>query len=155
MGTVTCPADQIARSARNHHAQFFEKIAMREPRGRSRERRCAAMRRTSPMASRHVKSRTPPPPSGCVSHTRSPSFVSFSYAAVSWVFTRTEYPEAVGMNTGVFDPELRSNPFARYRGLREQNPVVWDDGVPGGAWVFSRYADVLRGLKDPRLSGDR
>jgi cytochrome P450 len=59
------------------------------------------------------------------------------------------------MNTGIFDPELRSDPFPRFRALREQHPIVWDDSVPGGVWVVSRYADVNRGLRDPRLSGDR
>jgi cytochrome P450 len=59
------------------------------------------------------------------------------------------------MNTGIFDPDLRANPFPRFRALREEHPIVWDDSIPGGAWVVSRYADVLRGLRDGRLSGDR
>ncbi len=46
-GTETWPAIQIARSLISQCAQFFDRIAMREPGGKPYERRCAAMRRVS------------------------------------------------------------------------------------------------------------
>ncbi len=70
-GTDTCPAIQIAQSAISHHAVFFDRMAMFEPGGRPSARRCAAMRRAWSAACAQVKSRSAPPPSGCVRHTAS------------------------------------------------------------------------------------
>ncbi len=49
------------------------------------------------------------------------------------------------------DPAFRIDPYSVYRRLREEAPVHQG---PFGAWVFSRYADCVAILKDPRLSSD-
>ncbi|MEV5505649.1 cytochrome P450 family protein [Streptomyces orinoci] len=51
---------------------------------------------------------------------------------------------------------LITDPYATYAGLREAGPVhriTGPDGRP--AWLVTRYADVRRGLNDPRLSLDK
>ena len=69
-GTETYPAIQMAMSAINQWAQFFDRIAMREPGSKPSDFRWAAMRRVWSAISAQVKSRTTPPPMGCVSETR-------------------------------------------------------------------------------------
>ena len=49
------------------------------------------------------------------------------------------------------DPAFRIDPYSVYRRLREEAPVHQG---PLGAWVFSRYADCMAILKDPRSSSD-
>jgi cytochrome P450 enzyme len=54
-----------------------------------------------------------------------------------------------------FDPDdlaYIENPYPTYRYLREQAPTYW--WPTGRAWVFSRYADVVAILRDPRFSMD-
>ncbi|MFO0841316.1 MAG: cytochrome P450 [Gemmataceae bacterium] len=48
-----------------------------------------------------------------------------------------------------FDPDFISDPYPYYRLLRTHAPVVWVEGLH--SWVVSRYDDILRGLRDPRL----
>ena len=46
------------------------------------------------------------------------------------------------------------DPHPAYRWLREHDPVHWSDGL--GAWLVTRYADVLEVFDDPeRFSSDR
>jgi cytochrome P450 len=52
------------------------------------------------------------------------------------------------------DPAFRIDPYPAYTRLREEAPVLEMAGLPGGAWVFSRYADCLALLRDPRASSD-
>lgn len=47
------------------------------------------------------------------------------------------------------DPAFIQNPYRSYSILREQDPVHQSES---GFWVLTRYADVLAGLTDPRLS---
>ncbi|MFI6685480.1 cytochrome P450 [Streptomyces sp. NPDC050485] len=47
----------------------------------------------------------------------------------------------------------RRDPYAFYRTLREEHPLLWDDRL--GAWLVSRYADVVPALGDPALVGPR
>jgi hypothetical protein len=42
-----------------------------------------------------------------------------------------------------------------YEVLRDAGPVVWSDDVLGGAWLLTRYADIVTALQDPRLSAAR
>jgi cytochrome P450 len=49
--------------------------------------------------------------------------------------------------------EALDDPYPRYRWLREHDPVHWDE--PQQLWLVTRYADVLAGLRDPRLSSAR
>jgi len=44
------------------------------------------------------------------------------------------------------------NPYPTYRYLREHVPAYWWEA--GRAWVFSRYADVVAILREPRFSMD-
>ncbi len=70
-GTDTQPAIQIAKSAIIHQAQFFDRIAMREPGSQPCCCRKAAMRRDSSTMSFQVNSFSSPPPMGCVNTVRS------------------------------------------------------------------------------------
>jgi len=54
---------------------------------------------------------------------------------------------------GLFAPREAADPYPRYRALRESDPVHWDD--PLGAWVFTRYRDVERVLRDSRFGVQR
>jgi pimeloyl-[acyl-carrier protein] synthase len=47
-------------------------------------------------------------------------------------------------------PEVRANPYALYRALREQDPVHWDAQM--GFWTLTRYADVTALLHDARIA---
>ena len=47
------------------------------------------------------------------------------------------------------------DPYPLYEVLRDAGPVVWSDEVLGGAWVLTRYADIVTALQDPRLSAAR
>lgn len=54
-----------------------------------------------------------------------------------------------------FLPEFRQNPYIFYQRLREHDPVHWGISFePGieGMWHVSRYADILRVLKDQRFT---
>jgi cytochrome P450 len=48
-----------------------------------------------------------------------------------------------------FSAASRADPFPVYRRLRDEAPVHWTDEP--GAWVVSRYADVVQVLKRPEL----
>ncbi len=48
-----------------------------------------------------------------------------------------------------FDPAFFDNPYAQYAAVREVQPVHLS---PIGVWMLFRYDDVLRVLRDPRLS---
>src|SRR5206468_842265 len=53
----------------------------------------------------------------------------------------------------LFGPDMLADPYPVYRRLRDADPVHWDEA--SGAWVVTRYDDVVAGLHDPRLSSDR
>jgi cytochrome P450 len=53
----------------------------------------------------------------------------------------------------LFGPEMRADPYPVYRRLRETDPVHWHE--PFGAWVLTRYDDVIAALHDPRFSAER
>ena len=55
----------------------------------------------------------------------------------------------------MFDANFISNPYRIYNYLRAMSPLLWTDKFRSGAWVVSRYADVLAGLHDTRLSSQR
>jgi cytochrome P450 len=50
-------------------------------------------------------------------------------------------------------PSAIADPFPIYRRLREGAPVHWSEAA--GGWLVTRYDDVARCLKDPRLSARR
>lgn len=51
-------------------------------------------------------------------------------------------------------PAVIADPHSYYRGLRETDPVHWNERWPG--WILTRYADVVRVLRDSRrFSSDR
>jgi cytochrome P450 len=54
-----------------------------------------------------------------------------------------------------FDPAAREDPYAVYARMREQVPV-WRVPAGGqhGFWVLTRYADVEKALRDPRMGKD-
>ena len=53
----------------------------------------------------------------------------------------------------VLRPEIAADPYPLYHHLRSEDPVRWD--APLGAWVVTRYADVVSALSDARLSAER
>ena len=46
----------------------------------------------------------------------------------------------------LLDPEVLANPYPLFRQLRTEDPVHWDPYLH--AWVVTRYADVIRVLRD-------
>lgn len=54
----------------------------------------------------------------------------------------------------MFDLDFIINPYRTYSVLRSA-PLHWTDKFRNGAWLVPRYADVLAGLHDPRLSSQR
>src|SRR5262249_13706476 len=50
-------------------------------------------------------------------------------------------------------PAALADPHPVFHRMRREEPVHYSRAL--GAWLVSRYDDVLRGLRDPRLSSDR
>src|SRR5882724_8940047 len=44
-------------------------------------------------------------------------------------------------------PQVKLNPFSRYRAMRETDPVFYNEKIPW--WEVYRYDDVLRIINDP------
>jgi cytochrome P450 len=55
----------------------------------------------------------------------------------------------------MFDSNFITNPYQTYHHLRTAAPLHWADKFRSGAWLVTRYADVLAGLHDSRLSSKR
>ena len=55
----------------------------------------------------------------------------------------------------MFDTNFITNPYQTYSHLRTAAPLHWADKFRSGAWLVTRYADVLAGLHDSRLSSKR
>jgi cytochrome P450 len=55
----------------------------------------------------------------------------------------------------MFDSNFIANPYKIYQHLRTAAPLHWTDKFRTGAWLVTRYADVLAGLHDARLSSQR
>ena len=55
----------------------------------------------------------------------------------------------------MFNPDFITNPYRTYSHLRTAAPLHWADKFRTGAWLVPRYADVVAGLHDPRLSSQR
>lgn len=51
------------------------------------------------------------------------------------------------------DAAVIADPYPALRRLREQDPVHWSDRL--GGWMLTRYDDIRRSLREPRLSSDR
>jgi len=48
------------------------------------------------------------------------------------------------------DPEFLDDPYPVYRRMRQRDPVYWSDAL--GAWVLTRYDDVLAAVRNPAMS---
>ena len=55
----------------------------------------------------------------------------------------------------MFESSFITNPYRTYSHLRTTAPLYWADSFRAGAWLVTRYADVLAGLHDSRLSSKR
>lgn len=55
----------------------------------------------------------------------------------------------------MFDANFISNPYGVYSFLRRVGPLHWIAQFRNGAWIVPRYADVMTGLHDARLSSQR
>lgn len=53
----------------------------------------------------------------------------------------------------LFTAEMLADPYPVYHRLQEEDPVHWHE--PWGAWVLTRYDDVVAALHDPRFSANR
>ncbi len=47
-------------------------------------------------------------------------------------------------------PEFLEDPYPVYRQMRRHDPVYWSEGL--GAWILTRYDDVLAAIRHPALS---
>jgi len=47
-------------------------------------------------------------------------------------------------------PDVRADPYPHYHRLRAEAPIHWNELV--GAWVLTRYDDMVAVLRDPRFS---
>ncbi|MGZ4676638.1 MAG: cytochrome P450 [Acidimicrobiia bacterium] len=56
---------------------------------------------------------------------------------------------AANVEFNPFEPGFAANPYERYAELREHEPV---HRTPFGPWLLTRYADVVRLLRDPTAS---
>jgi len=54
-------------------------------------------------------------------------------------------PDPLGLHR-LLDPEVLANPYPLYRRLQAEDPVHWDPFLH--VWVVTRYADVVRVLRD-------
>ena len=61
--------------------------------------------------------------------------------------TRPPIRHAAGMDIDVFSPEFQEDPYPSYATLRRDAPVYREP--EGGAYVLSRFDDVLAVLRDP------
>jgi cytochrome P450 len=57
------------------------------------------------------------------------------------------------IDTPLFGAEMLADPYPVYRRLREADPVHWYEAF--GAWVLTRYHEVVTALHDPRFSSER
>jgi cytochrome P450 len=48
------------------------------------------------------------------------------------------------------EPEFLDDPYPVYRRMRQRDPVYWSDTL--GAWVLTRYDDVLAAVRNPAMS---
>lgn len=56
----------------------------------------------------------------------------------------TAVPEAID----ILSPSFAADPYAAYRIMREEAPLIWHEAM--GSWIVSRYEDVSRAFR----SGD-
>src|ERR1700733_11721513 len=53
-----------------------------------------------------------------------------------------------GIEKQLASPEFIVNPYPTYRSLREKDPIYYSNSW--GVWVFTRYDDVVKILRDPQ-----
>lgn len=58
-----------------------------------------------------------------------------------------------GEPISLFHADMLADPYPAYRRLREAAPVLWHE--PFGAWIITRYEDIVNAFQDPRLSAER
>ena len=58
--------------------------------------------------------------------------------------------ENLTFERNVLTQEYLENPYRFYKQLRSEDPVYWSEAI--GAWLLTRYDDVVAGLRDTRLS---
>ena len=52
----------------------------------------------------------------------------------------------------ILSPEFAADPYASYRTMREDFPLIWHEGMQ--SYIVSRYQDVERAFKDPVFTSD-
>ncbi len=52
----------------------------------------------------------------------------------------------------ILSPEFAADPYAAYRTMREQFPLIWHEGMQ--SYIVSRYEDVERAFKEPVFTSD-
>ncbi len=52
---------------------------------------------------------------------------------------------------GLLDRFFYLDPWERYRWMRDEAPVYWDESADGGLWGVSRYDDIMELSKTPEL----
>jgi cytochrome P450 PksS len=60
---------------------------------------------------------------------------------------------AVDFGLEMARPDVRTDPYPLLHRMRREAPVHYSRKL--GAWIVTRYDDVVQGFRDPRLAGDR
>lgn len=55
----------------------------------------------------------------------------------------------------MIDANFIADPYPTYRAMRAAGPVHWAPEFFGGSWLLTHYSDVIKALRDPRLSAQR
>ena len=64
-----------------------------------------------------------------------------------------QQPRSTLNNPSPLDSATAANPYVRYKQLREEESVHWNQGI--NSWTLTRYTDVLAALRDQRLSSEQ
>ena len=64
-----------------------------------------------------------------------------------------QQPRSTLNDPSPLDSATAANPYVRYKQLREEDPVHWNQGI--NSWTLTRYTDVRAALLDQRLSSEQ
>ena len=65
----------------------------------------------------------------------------------------TPLDKTPGVPSSLFAPEMLADPYCVYDQLRANDPVHWH--APFGAWILTRFDDIVAAFQDPRFSSER
>jgi cytochrome P450 len=71
-------------------------------------------------------------------------------AALDELLRAAEVTDTTPCQYNPFLPGVHADPYPRYHRIQAENPVHWSAAM--AAWVITRYDDVVKAFRDPRLS---